>query len=49
MPGRLLLQADSGDGISISVQAGRHISTASRMPKRKKSDRSTTLGSTDDV
>ena len=47
MPGRLLLQADSGDGISIFVPAGRHISTVFLMIRKMKSDKSTISQSTD--
>ena len=47
MPDRLLLQEDSGDGTSISVPAGRHISTAFLMLTRRKSDTSTILQNTD--
>lgn len=47
MPGRLPLSEDSGDGISISVQAGRHILIAFRTLKKSKSGRSTISQSTD--
>ena len=35
MPGLHLLQADSGDGTSISVLAGRRISTVFQIPRRR--------------
>ena len=47
MQDRLLLQEDSGDGTSISVPAGRHISTAFQMMRKMGSDRSTISQSTD--
>ena len=47
MQNRILLSVDSGDGISISVPAGRHISIACQILKKGKSDKSTISLSTD--
>ena len=47
MQSRLLLSEDSGDGISISVRAGRHISTVFLIQRKRESGRNIILQSTD--